>query len=92
VSRVSDARRKHRPADPCAFCGARVPRRRPTDKGEPKLCEPCDGGSSYQFTVRQTIGKVHPFVESRWRQADLVDARFGLGVGIRPNRRSSTRR
>ena|GEM_PF-4094528 len=91
MSRVSDARRKHRPADPCAFCGARVPRRRPTDKGEPKLCEPCDGGSSYQFTVRQTIGKVHPFADNRWRQADLVDAGAALRFGTESQARRSRR-
>lgn len=78
MSRGRDARPRTRPADPCAFCGVRVPRRRPTDEGDPKLCGPCDSGSSYQFTVKQTVGMVHPFAENRWRRPGLVDAEAPL--------------
>jgi hypothetical protein len=69
----------------------RVPRRRPTDNGEPKLCRPCDAGSSYQFTVRQTVSKVRSFAASRWREADLVDAGAALRCGT-GRRRSETSR
>lgn len=74
AGRGREARLRNRPADPCAFCGARVPRRRPEDEGVPRLCRPCDSGSSYQFTVRRTARRVIPFIESRWRRPGLVDA------------------
>ncbi len=79
-----------RPADPCAFCGVRVPRLHPTDEAGPKLCAPCDNGSSYQFTVKKTVGRIRPFAESRWREPDLIDAgralRFGTTDGPRSGR------
>ncbi len=78
MSRGKEARPRTRPADPCAFCGVRVPRRRSTDKGEPKLCGPCDSGSSYQFTVKRTVRMFTPFAESRWRRPGLVDAEAPL--------------
>ena len=74
---------RDRPADPCAFCGVRVPRRRPDDDGHPKLCGPCDSGSSYQFTVKRTVFMAKPFAESRWRRPGLVDACAPLRPGGR---------
>ncbi len=83
MSRGKEARPRTRPADPCAFCGVRVPRRRSTDQGEPRLCHPCDSGSSYQFTVKRTVRLVTPFAESRWRRPGLVDAEATLPLGGR---------
>lgn len=81
MSRGREARPRTRPADPCAFCGARVPRCRSTDEGDPKLCGPCDSGSSYQFTLKRTAGMAHPFAENRWRRPGVVDAEEPLRLG-----------
>ncbi len=86
MSRGKEARPRTRPADPCAFCGVRVPRRGSTDKGEPRLCHPCDSGSSYQFAVKRTVRMFTPFAESRWRRPGLVDAEATLGLRPRPRR------
>jgi hypothetical protein len=52
----------------------------------PGLCDNCDSGSSYQFTVRSTVARVEPFAENRWRQQDIVDAGVVLRLGP-PRRR-----
>lgn len=90
MSRGKDAPAKgrNRPAGPCAFCGVRVPRRRPTPDGRPgnlvpELCDNCDSGRSFQFDLRDTVARVTPFAENRWRQASIVDTRAGLRFGVR---------
>jgi hypothetical protein len=61
----------------------RVPRRGLADKPHPRLCNNCERGNAYQFTLRETVVQVTPFADSRWRQSSIVDTRAGLRLGVR---------
>ena len=91
MSRGKEATAKDRPANPCAFCGARVPVRPRADNDceicEPKLCRHCEGGDSFHFTVRETMKRTRPFAESRWCRPGIVDAGIRLRFGLEPRRR-----
>jgi hypothetical protein len=90
LSRGKEAPARGRIADPCAFCGVRVPRR-PTEESEDEVCAPslcvhCDAGDSIQFSLRETFELARPFARSGWRRPGIVDARSRLRFGVESRR------